>query len=142
MEQIYLYGIDISLFSETTCFERAFHTLPPDRQNKITRYRIKEDRLRSLAAGCLLACAIKQQNIPADTQICETVPYKKPYLPACPDFHFNLSHSGTYAICAVAGVAVGCDIEKNNAMKASAARRFFTANEQKILEQMEENICI
>lgn len=35
----------------------------------------------------------------------------KPYLHGYPEIHFNISHSGEYAVCALAGVPVGIDIQ-------------------------------
>jgi len=35
----------------------------------------------------------------------------KPYFPSLPHLHFNLSHSGDWALCALDGAPVGCDIE-------------------------------
>lgn len=36
----------------------------------------------------------------------------KPWFPACPQYHFNLSHSGTFALCALADSPVGVDIQE------------------------------
>ena len=36
----------------------------------------------------------------------------KPFFPAYPDFHYNISHSGDYAALAFAGQPVGIDIQK------------------------------
>lgn len=35
----------------------------------------------------------------------------KPWFPACPQYHFNLSHSGALALCALAERPVGVDIQ-------------------------------
>ena len=35
----------------------------------------------------------------------------KPYLHGYPEIHFNISHSGAYAVCALAGIPVGIDIQ-------------------------------
>ena len=35
----------------------------------------------------------------------------KPFFPALPDLHFNLSHSGPYALCALGDSPVGVDIQ-------------------------------
>lgn len=36
----------------------------------------------------------------------------KPWFPTCPQYHFNLSHSGKLALCALANQAVGVDIQE------------------------------
>ena len=36
----------------------------------------------------------------------------KPYFPARPDIHFNVSHSGKFALCCVDETPVGADIER------------------------------
>ena len=41
----------------------------------------------------------------------ERGPSGKPYLVNCPGVHFNISHSGGYAVCAVGSVPMGVDIE-------------------------------
>ena len=35
----------------------------------------------------------------------------KPYFKDCPEKHFNLSHSGEFALCALSDAAVGADLE-------------------------------
>lgn len=36
---------------------------------------------------------------------------EKPRFPACPDLHFNMSHSGPYALCGLSDENIGVDIE-------------------------------
>ena len=47
---------------------------------------------------------------------------------------FNLSHAGDYAVCAVGGAALGCDIEQIRKYNMSVARRFFCERETRLLE--------
>lgn len=57
----------------------------------------------------------------------------KPYLPERRDVHFNLSHSGTYAICAFSDSPVGTDIERMSDEYMDVAAHFFTADEKQEL---------
>lgn len=41
----------------------------------------------------------------------DTLSGGKPYFPQHPDCHFNLSHSGSYALCAAGASPVGVDIQ-------------------------------
>ena len=53
----------------------------------------------------------------------------KPYFKDHADLHFNLSHSGNFAVCIVAGMPCGIDIEGNRPFKSSVAKRFFSKTE-------------
>ena len=57
----------------------------------------------------------------------------KPFLPGA-GVEFNLSHAGDYAVCAVGGAALGCDIERVQTYSMSVARRFFCERETRLLE--------
>ncbi len=51
--------------------------------------------------------------------------YGKPYIPALPDMHFNISHSGRWIVCAVDSKPIGIDIEKMKPGTIDIAKRFF-----------------
>lgn len=53
----------------------------------------------------------------------------KPYFKEHENLHFNLSHSGNFAVCIVAGMPCGIDIEGNRPFKSSVAKRFFSKTE-------------
>ena len=53
----------------------------------------------------------------------------KPYFKEHENLHFNLSHSGNFAVCIVAGMPCGIDIEGNRPFKPSVAKRFFSKTE-------------
>ncbi len=57
-----------------------------------------------------------------------------PYLKALP-YHFSLSHSGDYAMCAVSDRLIGCDIERMGGVKMRVAERYFHPSEVKLIEE-------
>ena len=59
----------------------------------------------------------------------------KPYLEGAP-FHFNLSHSGDYVVCALSDCEVGVDIEKIVPISLKVMRRFFGRSILSPKEQM------
>lgn len=97
------------------------------RRRKADRYLRQEDRIRCVCAGLLLRFALGK----ADFEI-ETAPNGKPRVKDCPDFHFNLSHSGNWVVIAYGTSPVGVDVEQIHwdSGKDNLARRFFTADEQ------------
>lgn len=48
----------------------------------------------------------------------------KPFFTNHPDIHFNISHSGLTAVCAIAHVPVGVDIQEMSRCPARIIRRF------------------
>lgn len=56
--------------------------------------------------------------------------YGKPFVEKFSDFHFNVSHSGEWVVCATANFNVGIDIEKVSEIEAfKLAHEFFSADE-------------
>lgn len=68
---------------------------PPERREMALRCRRQEDRLRSAAAGLLLARYARQLGFDRFPALREDV-YGKPYFPDAPQAQFSLSHSGGY----------------------------------------------
>lgn len=60
----------------------------------------------------------------------------KPYLPAYPDFHFSLSHSGLWAVCAVSEYPLGVDLEQVRETRRGVAERYFSPEECALLAQL------
>lgn len=60
----------------------------------------------------------------------------KPYLPAYPGFHFSLSHSGVWAVCAVSEYPLGVDIEQVRPTRRGLAERYFSPEECALLTQL------
>ncbi len=118
-------------------FRRFFCGLSRERQQKIEQIKPEAERARSLMAGMLLdyglwrLCGLRERAV-ALAFGAQGKPYARDY----PDIHFNLSHSGGYALAAFAPVPVGCDIQKKGETKREAqiAGRFFSEGEQRAME--------
>jgi 4'-phosphopantetheinyl transferase len=53
------------------------------------------------------------------------------------DFHFNISHSGDWVVCAVDNLPVGIDVEKIHDVDLNLSARFFSEEEHKYLLSLE-----
>lgn len=62
----------------------------------------------------------------------------KPYFPEAPARHFNLSHSGDLAVCALDGSPVGVDIQIVKDWRPALPKRVCSAGELKWLEAQED----
>ncbi len=129
-----VYAVNVTpLMTDDGLFEKALAAVTPARREKAARYRKREDAALSLGAELLLCFAFLQAGEPFPTAFL-TAPNGKPFAPDCP-LHFNLSHSGTWALCAVSESEIGCDVEKIDPAHADVAKRFFTAAENAQLDE-------
>ena len=127
--EIRLYALHCAVLSDAALFRACYARMPAYRQRKIDSMKRESDRLLSLGAGLLLEIAL-----PAGAS--EKIAFgarEKPYLPDS-GVHFNLSHAGEYAICAVGDTPLGCDIERLRNYNMRVARRFFCEEEAALLE--------
>ena len=64
----------------------------------------------------------------------------KPYFPDFPQYHFNLSHSGSFALCALDEHTVGADIEVIRPHHPNLAQRICSAEELEWLESQPDRV--
>ena len=89
---------------------RALDMLPwPERRRKAGRYRFAADQRLCVGAGLLAVSMLRRAG--ARDLTLQYSEQGKPSLVRHPNLHFNLSHSGTLAVCAVSGEPVGVDVE-------------------------------
>ena len=118
-----LYLASTETLMDGARFERLLETVPESRREKALALRIDSARRLSLGAGLLLKFALAAGGLEAgEIRVTE---FGKPYLPALPDFHFSLSHSGERVLCAVSNKPVGCDVEAPGRYDPNIAKRFF-----------------
>lgn len=106
----------------------AYAGLSPERRKKVDSYRFEKDKRLSICAEMLLQYALREANVDTASFRVKNDPFGKPIL-CNTDRHFNLSHSGEWAICAFSELEVGCDIEKINHADLAIAERFFCPEE-------------
>ena len=101
---------DVSELQDPLAFSKGIALLPwEERREKIRRFQFDKDKRLCLGAGLLAAYALKLSGAD-DLHIRETKNGKQE-LRYYPDLHFNLSHSGTLAVCAVSNRPIGVDVE-------------------------------
>lgn len=106
------------------------------RSQKLERIKDPEQYTLSLGAELLLIEALKTLGpveLPLDIR---TGPVGKPEIGGGPCF--SLSHSGELVFCAVSDSPVGADVQRLGRYKPALARRFFTEEECRWLEQQRE----
>lgn len=66
-------------------------------------------------------------------------PYGKPYLTGYPEIHFNISHSGGWAVCALASMPCGVDIQERRSIRSRRmVERTMNAREQRQILEAED----
>lgn len=70
----------------------------------------------------------------------EKGPYGKPFLTAYPEVHFNISHSGCWAVCALAAMPCGVDIQERRPIRSRRiVERTMNAREQRQILEAEDS---
>ncbi len=135
MSEVRIFTVNTAALEEASCFARAEALCTDKRRERTARYRREADKRLSVAAELLLRYALSELSAEADLSRLEYGPHGKPYLPDCP-FFFNLSHSGSFAVCAVGSVELGIDLEKKRDRGKDFSRiasHFFSSEEEQVL---------
>jgi 4'-phosphopantetheinyl transferase len=110
-----------------------------EKAEKIKRFLKWEDSYRALYAELLIRyIIISKLKIKNETISFSTNEYKKPFLDNVKDFHFNLSHSGNWIVCATDNQPIGIDVERIRTVDFKMAKRFFSQQESDELFQKDE----
>ena len=130
--------MEVGSLRDEALFSHWMSRMPESRRKKAASFRFPEGRLQSLGVGILLYQAMERHGMdPAAVRIAETAG-GQPFLPDEPAFHFSLSHAGAWAVCAVCGAPVGCDVEKSGRGSLRLAERFFHPEELEALRREAE----
>lgn len=105
-------------------------TLSVERQERVRKYRREEDARRSIVAEMLIrTIAMDKLKLSNKEIVFGATAYQKPYLIHEEPFHYNLSHSGEWVVCAANDSPVGADVEQIKPIDYEVARRFFSPSE-------------
>lgn len=112
--------------AEKVRFEACLAAVSAYSRERILALKHEDDRRRRLCAAVALDACLQEVGLREATVTVAVGEHGKPFLPDHPDMHFNLSHSGNWAVCAMDKSPVGIDIEqvRDVRFKALAARHF------------------
>lgn len=123
--QIFVYEIKKSWSEEK--FANALHTLPEFMQKIILEYKHRQTAMHSLVGKLLLNYAIKKMSLSFDLHDVKMTSKGRPYTNGKIDF--NIAHSGSWVVLAIAENRIGIDIEKHRIIEVDLFRKYFSDEE-------------
>ena len=106
---------------------------------KANRYKIEDDKIRSLLSSYLLKYVLKDNNV--DNYNIIVNEFGKPYLEGN-KFYFNISHSHDFVVCAISNKEVGIDIEKVRPVNELVLNKCFTNEEKDFVKNEQDFIKV
>lgn len=115
----------------------AAHLTPPEQQRLQALRRIEDQRRFGRSRAALRQILAAYLHLSPLAVPLAYSPQGKPYLATPPDLHFNLSHSGDWAILACAPWPIGVDVEQIRPLRrrAGLVRHCLTPTEQQAMDQ-------
>ena len=105
---IRIYLLNRQELEHISCSEEIFSE---DRKEKIRRLKREEDKQRSACAELLLIYALKKHQGSIELPLPIRCDERRKLCLMDSAWHFNLSHTKDYAVCAISDAPVGVDIE-------------------------------
>jgi 4'-phosphopantetheinyl transferase len=109
--------------------EKCIEIFPNSIRKKLQKQKNKRSMYNSLLGNLLLIEAFKNKYTKNVLEDVERTEYGRPFLPIPFEFDFNISHSGSYVVCAIGEGPLGIDIEKLKSINIQPLKAFFSANE-------------
>lgn len=124
---------DVDELRDPEKFSRGMDSLVwESRREKVMRFRFGSGKRLCLGAGLLAAYALRNAGV-CDLRIVRDENDKPSLQSKNQGIHFNISHSGHFAVCAVSKNPVGADVETLRRIKWNAARYCFSDRELEYL---------
>jgi len=107
-----LLVLNVAKCRDAILSEKAAAIVSAERLAASLKFRLETDRLLSLGGDLLARSAARHGlGLKNDDIRFSKNAFGKPFLNGFKNFHFNVSHSGALAICAISSFEVGCDCE-------------------------------
>jgi phosphopantethiene--protein transferase domain len=111
--------------------------MPAPAQERFSRFSRGADVQRSLLGEMLARYLLTDRlKINCNEIVFAVGANGKPAFPKGGNLHFNISHSGQWAVCALANVPVGVDVERLRKVNPGLAERFFSPDEVATLKAL------
>ncbi|MBR3779734.1 MAG: 4'-phosphopantetheinyl transferase superfamily protein [Clostridia bacterium] len=128
-----LYSCNISSVSEKE-FREWFGAMSEKKKEAVRKLLVPQKQKLKIAADHICRKAISEFcGIPAQDIEFSVSEFGKPYIKGL-NVHFNISHSGDCAVCAVSDKEIGVDIEKIRSINPETSKRFACENEQDYID--------
>lgn len=142
---IQVYYANIYAFLDEAYRNTKMNMVCKQRRDKILRCKSSEDKARSITAGLLLRYAVEQLGYTYEELVFGSRGHGDIIIENASSLYLNLSHSGNYAVCAIANQQIGIDIEQIERGRGDSidrnwkvAKRCFVEEELALLEGIEE----
>jgi 4'-phosphopantetheinyl transferase len=124
---------------DESVFATLLEAVSDERRSRALRFLRRIDAVRSLFAELLLREVIAERGVlPPEVVSFDVDQNGKPRLASNPDFHFNLSHSGDWVVCASGSLAVGVDVERVRERVPDLLDRVLADPERDEFERLDE----
>lgn len=117
--------------------ERCFHSLSPQRREKMLSYRFPLDKKLSVTAYLLLRLALLENHGIDEPVVFSCGKNGKPILRDYSNIHFSLSHCLNAVACAVSGKEIGVDVQEIVPVSDGLAKRVLTTKEYDVFKAAE-----
>ena len=97
-----LYRININNLEDPLQNRKLLEQVGPERRKNVLRYRMLNDRKRSLGAGIIIKKILNENGLSESS-----LKYSENGKPVADNLFFNVSHAGDY----VAGVLSDCEVD-------------------------------
>ncbi|GKX30040.1 4'-phosphopantetheinyl transferase [Vallitalea longa] len=135
-----IYGIKINDDIDKNIFNKLLCIVSSEKKNKILKFRSKKDAQRSLFGDLLARYVIcNKLNIKNEQLEFDVNKYGKPNLIRPEGYHYNISHSGDWVVCAFDNHPIGIDVEVIKPIDFNIAKKFYTEFEYTDLMNQKEN---
>jgi 4'-phosphopantetheinyl transferase len=115
--------------------------LDSKRRERLDQLKVEKEKLRSISAGLLFRYAYIDSGKSSrewDEVSIKYGEYGKPYVEGYEEFHYSISHSGEYVLCATDNSEIGADIQEMRNWNPRTAKRFFDESEYTRIINMPE----
>jgi 4'-phosphopantetheinyl transferase len=121
-----LFALPNSHDLQPALYDMLLNCVSDLRKQRVKKFVRREDACRSILGEVLAKYSVAgAAGIPADTVTFTVDSFGKPHMNREIPIHFNVSHSGSWVMCAVDNAPIGIDVEKVRHYDPDLAKRFY-----------------
>lgn len=140
---IITYCIKTEKFLDSALASATLDSMSDSRKERYLKIKPAHSKAECLAGSYLLNHALKEFDLTEKAITIDIHSNGKPFIKELPDFFYNISHSGEYAVLAAGNSEVGIDIQKvSTTHNFNIAKRFFTESEYHYLKSLDHEKSI